>query len=78
MRLRLAKKIESTLRESGRYSEAQHDAASRRMDKTKSNREANSMLRYLCETLGPAGRAELLKDRYPAAAFELFMEADEE
>ncbi len=76
MKIRLAKKIENTRRTEGRYTEAQHDAASRRMDRTASEREAVAATAWMCDLLGPEGVAEVIKENYPGRALELLCEVE--
>ncbi|HEY1189892.1 MAG TPA: hypothetical protein VGE74_19740 [Gemmata sp.] len=64
MRLRLAKKIAKTIgtaRETA-YSERQQELALNRLDRTKSQREAEAFWNEMMAALGPDGRAALVND----------------
>ncbi len=82
MRLRLARKIVKavgTPRESA-YTQEQISRAIDRMERTASARKNNEFWNGLMEYLGPLGRADLLRDTFPAPgdAFNLLMRTPEE
>lgn len=80
MKLRLAKKIWNALGTSreAAYNYQQKDQAVRRMERTKKFRENREFWDVLMGTLGPRGRAEVLKDSCPAGFFKIMMDTPDE
>lgn len=77
MKLRIAKKICKSMagesKNKSHYSLDQKEQAVNRTERTKSSREANEYWHALMRSLGPEGRADVVKSWSPGDAFKLLM-----